>query len=129
MEPDSSAGGLQRIEFLGEEPRQQAGEHIAAAPAGHTGIAIEIDPDRLSRFRHEGAGALQHYDRSGEFSGLLRGGKPVALDGRRIRSEEAGEFAGMRRQDDRMRAVFDNLGLAFENGNGIRIEDERARRQ
>ena len=61
-------------------------------------------------------------DRARAFRRFLRRRQAILLDSRNIPAQQMRQLAGMRRQNDRLRTVLHHLGLALQNGNGIRIQ-------
>ena len=118
MQPDTQEGGMQRSVSLGQEPRDDARQHIAAAGRGHARVADIEATDAPRGVENMGGMSLQHNDG-------VRGLCKVA-DIRQVDAlHEAHGLAGMRCENasvaERLPVPF---GMPGQDVYGIGIDDE-----
>lgn len=93
---DSAGRGFVRRDSLGEQGGDDATENIAHAGAGHSGVAILVEVERLAGRSDDAMGALEDDSFGERIDGLDNGSEPVGLDGFRTSAKEATHFTGMR---------------------------------
>ena len=100
VEMDAELRGLERAKPLPHQRRHQPGQHVAAARRRHAGVAGRI-LEQPAAVGHQARMSLEHDDDVVVLCDTLGQVAALGLNGRRIDLHQAGELAGMRRDDDR----------------------------
>ena len=79
----AEAGGLERLQPLGEQRADQAGQHVAGAGGGQRGRAARVDGDLAARARDDRVVALQQHDGAAALGRLARATRAGAPRSRR----------------------------------------------